>query len=137
MNASEPNIFVARQPIFKRNKEVFAYELLFRSGLNNYFDPMQDGEEATSKVITNSFLLIGIAAITEGKKAFINFSEEMLLKGYPSLFPKEIAVVCNGHGRQLILSGLFNQFLYPYSPIKKAIVCMQMKRDIIGMHTKF
>ena len=93
MNASEPNIFVARQPIFKRNKEVFAYELLFRSGLTNYFDPLQDGEEATSKVITNSFLLIGIPAITEGKKAFINFSEEMLLKGYPSLFPKEITVV--------------------------------------------
>ena len=93
MNPSEPNIFVARQPIFKRNKEVFAYELLFRSGLTNYFDPLQDGEEATSKVITNSFLLIGIASITEGKKAFINFSEEMLLKGYPSLFSKEITVV--------------------------------------------
>ena len=93
MNASEPNIFVARQPIFKRNKEVFAYELLFRSGLTNYFDPLQDGEEATSKVITNSFLLIGIPAITEGKKAFINFSEDMLLKGNPSLFPKEITVV--------------------------------------------
>lgn len=93
MNSSEPNIFVARQPIFKRNKEVFAYELLFRSGLTNYFDPLQDGEEATSKVITNSFLLIGIPTITEGKKAFINFSEEMLLKGYPSLFSKEITVV--------------------------------------------
>ncbi len=93
MEDSKPNIFVARQPIFKRNKEVFAYELLFRSGLNNYFDPSQDGEEATSKVITNSFLLIGIATITEGKKAFINFSEEMLLSGYPALFPKEIAVV--------------------------------------------
>lgn len=93
MDTSQPNIFVARQPIFKRNKEVFAYELLFRSGLNNYFDPLQDGEEATSKVITNSFLLIGITAITEGKKAFINFSEEMLLKGYPTLFPKEITVV--------------------------------------------
>ncbi|MHB8223171.1 MAG: EAL and HDOD domain-containing protein [Desulfurivibrionaceae bacterium] len=93
MDASQPNIFVARQPIFKRNKDVFAYELLFRSGLTNYFDPLQDGEEATSKVITNSFLLIGIPAITEGKKAFINFSEDMLLKGYPSLFPKEIAVV--------------------------------------------
>lgn len=93
MDTSEPNIFVARQPIFKRNKEVFAYELLFRSGLTNYFDPLQNGEEATSKVITNSFLLIGIATITEGKKAFINFSEEMLLQGYPSLFPKEFTVV--------------------------------------------
>jgi EAL and modified HD-GYP domain-containing signal transduction protein len=52
MDTAKSNIFVARQPIFKRNKEVFAYELLFRSGLTNYFDPLQNGEEATSKVVT-------------------------------------------------------------------------------------
>ena len=93
METANSNIFVARQPVFNRNMEVFAYELLFRSGLTNYFDPLQNGEEATSKVITNSFLLIGIATITEGKKALINFSEEMLLRGYPALFPKDITVV--------------------------------------------
>jgi EAL and modified HD-GYP domain-containing signal transduction protein len=87
------NIFIARQPIFKRNMRVLAYELLFRSGLANFFDPLQDGEEASSKVITNSFLLIGIARVTDGKKAFINFTEEMVLSGYPTLFPKTDAVI--------------------------------------------
>lgn len=93
MSTEQPNIFIARQPIFKRNQKVFAYELLYRAGLGNYYDPLQDGDQATSKVITNSFLMIGIARITEGKKAFINFTEEMLLQGYPALFPRELVVV--------------------------------------------
>lgn len=90
---AKAHIFVARQPIFRSNQKVFAYELLFRSGLANFFDPNQNGEQATSKVITNTFLLIGLAKITEGKKAFINFTEEMLLKGYATLFPKNVTVV--------------------------------------------
>ena len=93
MSTEQPNIFIARQPIFKRNQKVFAYELLYRAGLGNYYDPLQDGEQATSKVITNSFLMIGIARITEGKKAFINFTEDMLLQGYAALLPRELVVV--------------------------------------------
>ena len=31
-------VFVARQPIFGRQQKVYAYELLFRSGLDNFFD---------------------------------------------------------------------------------------------------
>jgi len=90
---AQPNIFIARQPIFRRNQKVFAYELLFRSGLVNSFDAGQDGEEATSKVLTNSYLLIGLAKLTGGKKAFINFTEEMLLNRVPALFPKATTVV--------------------------------------------
>ncbi|MFH1216336.1 MAG: HDOD domain-containing protein [Pseudomonadota bacterium] len=85
-------IFVARQPIFRRNGKVYGYELLFRSSLDNFFDESEDGETATSKVITNSFSLIGISKITEGKKAFINFTGDMLVKEYPGLFPSDITV---------------------------------------------
>lgn len=92
-NGGESAIFVARQPIFRLNRRVFGYELLFRSGLANFFDPDQDGSAATSKVITNSFLLIGIRKITGGKKAFINFNDEFLLKEYPLLVPKKLVVV--------------------------------------------
>ncbi len=87
------NIFIARQPIFRRNQKVYGYELLFRSSLANFFDPTIEGTVASSKVITNSFLLIGIREITEGKKAFINFTGDMLCREYPALFPKEITVV--------------------------------------------
>ena len=50
------NVYVARQPIFKRNKKILGYELLFRDGLSNAF-PGIDGESATSKVLSNSFLI--------------------------------------------------------------------------------
>lgn len=87
------DIFVARQPIFKRNRKIYGYELLFRSSLTNFFDPSQDGSQATSKVITNSFLLIGMNKLTEGKRAFINFPEELLCDKSPLLFSKDVAVV--------------------------------------------
>ncbi|MFC1524656.1 EAL and HDOD domain-containing protein [Thermodesulfobacteriota bacterium] len=87
------NIFIARQPIFRKNQKVYGYELLFREGLANYFDPSFDGDKASSRVITNSFLMFGISEITEGRKAFINFSSDMLIKEYPALFPKEYTVI--------------------------------------------
>jgi EAL and modified HD-GYP domain-containing signal transduction protein len=89
---SGSKIFIARQPIFRRNGRVFGYELLFRSGLDNFFDNTQDGDQATSRVITNAFSLVGISKITAGKKAFINFTGDMLIKQYPALFPHSITV---------------------------------------------
>jgi len=69
--------FVARQPIFDINENVVAYELLFRTNNeDNKFNNI-DGDIATSKVIINSFLLIGIKNLTDGKKAFINFLFEI------------------------------------------------------------
>lgn len=92
-SAGAINLFIARQPILRKNQKVFGYELLFRSGLKNFFDSTQPSEKATSKVITNTFLLIGAHNITGGKKAFINFSDDLLCKGYATLFPKDMTVV--------------------------------------------
>ncbi len=91
--AADPNIFIARQPIFRKNQKVFAYELLFRASQHNVYDPLQDGEEATSRVLTNSYLLIGLGKLTGGKKAFINFTGDMLLNGVPAMFSKATTVV--------------------------------------------
>ncbi len=91
--SNSSRIFIARQPIFRRNKKVYAYELLFRSGLDNYFDPAQDGDRATSNVITDSFLLLGIANVTMGRRAFINFSGPMICRDWPALFPSHQTVV--------------------------------------------
>ncbi|MBC8318374.1 MAG: HDOD domain-containing protein [Desulfobulbaceae bacterium] len=92
-SAPSSTIFIARQPIFRSNLQVYGYELLFRSGLSSFFDPSFGGDQATSHVITNSFLLIGIDKMTEQKKAFINFTEDMLLREYPLLFPNKYTVV--------------------------------------------
>ncbi len=84
--------YVARQPIFNKNKKIFGYELLFRGGMANLF-PGIDGETATSRVLSSSFLLIGTEKITGGRKAFINFTQDLLVNQIPLMFPKEKTVV--------------------------------------------
>ena len=84
--------FIARQPIFDRNKKVYGYELLFRSGIENFFNHSVP-DQATSKVISDSFFLFGIPSLTGGKRAFINVSEDFLLGEYLFLIPKEQIVI--------------------------------------------
>lgn len=86
------DVFVARQPIFDKSLKVVAYELLYREGEENRYGD-EDGDRATSRVVTNSFLRIGIEKLTGGKKAFINFTEKLIKEEIPTIFPKELIVV--------------------------------------------
>lgn len=86
------DVFVARQPIFNQQRKIYAYELLFRTGMSNAF-PGVDGEVATSSLLSSSFFTVGIERIASGHLAFINFTEEMLVQGVPSMFPKDCVVV--------------------------------------------
>jgi len=84
--------FAARQPILDRHKSLFGYELLFRTSLVNVF-PDVDQEKATSKMIEVLQFDLGLDRISEGKLAFINFTEQTLLGGYPELLPKKKVVI--------------------------------------------
>ena len=86
------DVFVARQPIFDQDRKIYAYELLFRTGMSNAF-PGVDGDEATSSLLSSSFFTVGIEQIASGHKAFINFTEDMLVSGVPAMFPPECVVV--------------------------------------------
>ncbi|NSB15265.1 EAL and HDOD domain-containing protein [Clostridium beijerinckii] len=86
------DIFVARQPIFNRKNEVVAYELLFRNGQNNFYNNA-NGDEATLKVIANTFYTFDFKDITDNKKAFINFTEELIKKEIATILPKEYVVI--------------------------------------------
>ena len=84
--------FIARQPILDREKEVFAYELLFRDGERNcYPDTIRDKE--TTKLIAKNYLTLGLDDISCNKKAFINFQAETLMKGLPTSMEPENVVV--------------------------------------------
>ncbi len=85
--------FIARQPIFDQQQKVYAYELLFRSGLQNNFCDNPDLNNAASKVIADSGMLLGTENITGGKKAFINVTREVLLNELVILLPKDLTVV--------------------------------------------
>ncbi|KAJ52029.1 EAL and modified HD-GYP domain-containing signal transduction protein [Clostridium tetanomorphum] len=86
------NIFIARQPIFNKDKSVIFYELLYRSNLNNFCEEI-DGNKATYKVIADSFYLIGIHNITAGKRALINFTEDLLKEEIGTILPKELVAI--------------------------------------------
>ncbi len=85
-------VYVARQPILNRNNKLYGYELLFRDGTSNLF-PDVDGDAASSSVISNSYLTIGIDRISCGKMSFINFTEKLLLSKTPYVCPPEFTVI--------------------------------------------
>ena len=86
------NVFVARQPIFNRGEQSVAYELLYRKSEINSFTHI-DGDEATTDVIINGFFNIGVEELSEGKKCFINFTENLLSLKLPTYFEPESIVV--------------------------------------------
>lgn len=86
------DVFVARQAIFDRRLEVYGYELLFRSCLNNVYDAT-DGDLASSQVITNSFYSIGVEKILAGKRGFINFPRKLLVGNCAEVLPPEVVVI--------------------------------------------
>ncbi len=84
--------YAARQPILDKSKKLFAYELLFRDNIDNVF-PEIDGDEATSKMIEAGQFNMGICTFTGNKPAFINFTLETLIRGYPEiLMPDEVVI---------------------------------------------
>jgi EAL and modified HD-GYP domain-containing signal transduction protein len=85
-------IFVARQPIFNRQKQVVAYELLFRSGHLEVYDAADD-DAATVSVISGAFLLLGMDKATHSKRAFINFTRNLLKKDLVTQLPRQSVVI--------------------------------------------
>tara|TARA_R110002124_G_scaffold23718_3_gene87647 strand:+ start:3255 stop:4475 length:1221 start_codon:yes stop_codon:yes gene_type:complete len=84
--------YAARQPILDKEKKLFAYELLFRDSIDNIF-PEIDADEATTKMIEASNFNLGISEFTGNKPAFINFTLETLIQGYPETLTTEEVVV--------------------------------------------
>lgn len=77
--------FVARQPILTGDEKTFGYELLFRDGVENCFG--NSDSEAASRSILDSSLLMGLDVLSDGRRAFINCTRDVLLKDYITLLP--------------------------------------------------
>lgn len=87
------DIFVARQPIFNTKKQVIAYEILYRNNHRNMYDMNQDGDVATATVVTDALTNFGLKNLTGGKKAFINFTHNLIKEDMPTLFrPDELTI---------------------------------------------
>jgi c-di-GMP-related signal transduction protein len=86
-------VYVARQPIFRNNKKIHGYEVLFRDGISNFFPKDVDGRRASSTVLSNTFLSIGLEELTGGPPAFVNFPKELILNRIPLMFPPKSLVI--------------------------------------------
>ena len=85
-------IFVGRQAIFDRALRVHAYELLYREGLEPAA-AIRDGDQASSRVILNAFMEIGLQRIAGDKKVFINLTRSFFVD-HPSIpFDRERVVL--------------------------------------------
>ncbi|RXJ02607.1 EAL domain-containing protein [Anaerobacillus alkaliphilus] len=85
-------IFVARQPILTSTEDVVGYELLYRNSHKNMFTAI-DGNLATIELLINSFVSIGKEKLSSGKKLYINFTRNLLLKRVPCLFSPDKIVI--------------------------------------------
>jgi len=86
-------VFVARQAIFNRRGNAVGYELLYRDGAKNCFPEGVDGNTATSRLILNTHLNLGINTFTQGKVALINFGEDSILQGLPKMLPPKQVII--------------------------------------------
>ncbi|WAA13260.1 EAL and HDOD domain-containing protein [Fervidibacillus halotolerans] len=85
-------IYIARQPIYDRNRSVYGYELLYRSGkVKN--EAKGNGDKETVEVLINSFYHFDIEELTNNKFVFINFTKTLLLENVPLHFPPHRLVI--------------------------------------------
>jgi len=75
---------------FDKRLRVYAYELLFRGGPQNFFQPRN---HASSSVIADSLTLFDLETLTGKARAFINVDELALRLGAPRLLPADRIVV--------------------------------------------
>jgi len=79
-------IFIGRQPIYTRDLDVYAYELMSHVATSSYNEPAE-ADMATSQVIINAFMEIGIDKLVGRKIAFITLTEHFLQSDYELPLP--------------------------------------------------
>lgn len=85
-------IFVARQPIFTTEMDIWGYELLFRHSAEAGAARIDDENLATMKVIADG-LTLALSGVAMDKKALINFPAALIENQSALALPKDRCVV--------------------------------------------
>jgi EAL and modified HD-GYP domain-containing signal transduction protein len=92
MNPGTEEIFIGRQPILDREHQLYAYELLFRSGKANAANVSND-LVASASVISHAFAELGIERALGPYKGFVNCDATLLLSDMLEILPSEKMVL--------------------------------------------
>jgi len=79
------DLYLARQPIYDSNLDIYAYELLYRAGEENHA-PQETGDLATYRVLVNALSEIGLEELVGPHYAFINLTRGFLVGENPLPF---------------------------------------------------
>jgi c-di-GMP-related signal transduction protein len=93
MKNRAPEIFVARQPVLDRERNLVAYELLFRSAEGSNEAPSAVAENATAGLVRRAFGDLGIDTVVGGAKAFINVDAVSLMSDLIERLPADRVVI--------------------------------------------
>jgi c-di-GMP-related signal transduction protein len=85
-------VYLGRQPILDSRCSIVGFELLFRASTANFCNAVDD-VVATSQVIVNAVLGVGLDRLLGNKPAFINFDRTLLLGDWTTLLPPKRAVI--------------------------------------------
>ncbi len=81
-------VFSTRQPIFDRDKKVYGYELLFRSGFEDYYNSLGVQHDSLDLMA-----FVNFGELADGKKGLATFTRNLLLRDLPAVLPKETVLV--------------------------------------------
>ncbi len=85
-------VFVARQPIFDRRDNVWAYELLYRNQDIHNTAMIDDPDQATLQIISHGFSL-ALSAGRRKKPLFINFPQKLILEKSAYALPPDLCII--------------------------------------------
>lgn len=85
-------MYIARQPIFNRSMNVYAYELLFRSDISKTEYTGIDALSSTAIVVGGMFEL-GLDSLVGDKRAFVNFSSDFIMSDVIEIIDPEKMVI--------------------------------------------
>src|SRR5689334_11951622 len=74
----ETSVYLGRQPIYGPNREIRAYELLYRRTLADESAHISDGNQASAEVILKAILEIGLGKVAPERPVFINHTRDLL-----------------------------------------------------------
>ena len=94
-DTDQREVFLGRQPILDRGQQLFAYELLFRSGSaeQGNFASFLDGNQATATVIINAFTEFSMADALGPYRGFIKVDHELLFSDLIKALPSRSVVL--------------------------------------------
>ena len=89
------DIFLGRQAIYDRDGRLYAYELLYRSADrgNHGLKSLLDGDSASSEVLLNTFMEIGLERIAGNARIFINLTRSLINCDHPLVQQKDRVVM--------------------------------------------